>query len=90
MEVLWNVGKYPRNSLGPRCSLQHILIESLDWHEALHRALVKAGIHHQDEIEFRHDEYALTTEADGGRPSDLAPINERSAKPKGVTIEVRA
>ena len=34
----------------PRRGLQHILVEGLDWHQALHRALVKAGIHHDDEI----------------------------------------
>jgi hypothetical protein len=42
----------------------------------LHRALVKAGIHHDDEIQFRYDEKARPDEANGGRPSNLVSVNE--------------
>jgi hypothetical protein len=74
----------------PRYSLQHILIEGPNWHQGLRRALVKAGIHHHDEIECRYDEHALPAKADSGSPLDFASVNKRTAEPKEVAVEISA
>src|SRR5215475_1245725 len=70
--------------------LQHILIERSDWYQGLRRTLVKAGIHHNDEIKFRHDKHTLPTESDCSRPLNLAPVNERAAEPEKVAVKIWA
>ena len=73
----------------PRYGLQHILIERSNWHQRLRRALVKASIYHNHEIEFLYDKHALPPEADRGRPLNLASVNKRAAEPEEVAIEIR-
>src|SRR5262245_37767961 len=70
--------------------LQHILIECSDWHQGLRRTLVKTGIHHHDEIKFRHDKHALRPESDCSRPLNLAPVNKRAAEPEKVAVKIWA
>jgi hypothetical protein len=72
----------------PRYSLQHIQVEGSNWHHGLRRTLVKACIHHNDEIELRYDEHALPPKADCGRPLHLTPVNQRTAEPEKVAVEI--
>src|SRR5262249_8865695 len=73
-----------------RYGLQHILVKHPNWHDGLRRAFVKAGIHHDDEFEFRYDEHALPPKANCRRPLHLVSFNQGTAEPEKVAVEIWA
>jgi len=56
----------------------------------LKRTVVVAGIHHDHEVERRHDVQPLAAKADAGRPGEFGAVAEAAAEPPLIAVEEQA
>src|SRR5689334_5359276 len=68
----------------------HEGVERVERAHAFARLAVESGRYHDDEVEFRHDEDALTAPAHGGDPFDVAVSEQRPSHPPLIAIVEQA
>src|SRR5262249_3661409 len=65
-------------------------VEDVEGRIALPRACVESSCGHDNKIEIRNDDNALTPEADRGNPGHFLVFGKRATKPPLVAIEEQA